>query len=292
MIGIRDDDTSFWTSKDEIERLYGKYLDKGLKLSLAVVPCSHQLFSPGDRRYFYISEDKHYIYENVDLVAYLMPYVKKGQIEIMQHGYDHSYAIVEGEKNSILYKETRDRVGNTSSLTFLPECIYKDSDSFHEELIKGKKILEDTFKTKINTFVPPSNALNADTVSFVEKMGMNISGTVTPQFNRKKDIYSICVYVNKSMWHLFHRKHPYPKIMKYQNHLELAGHSFTPRINYEKYVREFTYCMDKGFDYVLATHYWEALNNEEMNKIFCDFIENHVLKHETGLLKEIMSCKK
>ena len=48
-VAIRDDDTSFWTKPEELERLYAWFFERGGKVSLAVIPYSWKQINPGDR---------------------------------------------------------------------------------------------------------------------------------------------------------------------------------------------------------------------------------------------------
>ena len=61
MFAIRDDDTSYWTSVSELQELYGDYLAKGLKLSLAVIPYSVHVEYRGDMKRLYQTKECHYI---------------------------------------------------------------------------------------------------------------------------------------------------------------------------------------------------------------------------------------
>ena len=127
MLAIRDDDTSYWTDPDDLDYIYGKYIRQGIKLSLAVVPESYRLVFPGDRRKFYIVKEKHFVYENKRLVDYLRPYVLSGQIEIMLHGYDHSYCVQINGKHMFLDMDARAAIGENVPDNMLPECIYKEN---------------------------------------------------------------------------------------------------------------------------------------------------------------------
>lgn len=287
MLAIRDDDTSFWTNPEDLIYIYGDLLKKGGKLCLAVVPESYQLISPGDRTLFYINKEKHFIYENHNLVGFLQPYVNNGQIEIMLHGYDHSYSVVYNNEIRFLDEETRKEIGPRKDIPFLPECVYKDLNVFKHELNNGRQILEETFNTKICTFVPPSNAISADVVKVIDEMGMNISGTILPTFNRKLDVYSIYGYFFKFLWKIFDRKHKYPYIMRYKNHKELVGHAYTPLTDYERYNAEFLFCQAHNYHFTMATHYWEIAENKILNTEFKKFL-SLFQPEDTVLLKEIL----
>lgn len=288
MLAIRDDDTSFWTSREEIQSLYGELLNKGFKISLAVIPYAHALFYPGDRSKFYLSDEKGYIYDNRDLVEYLTPYVKSGQVEIMQHGYSHSYCVKNAEGGySLLNATSRKKIGNSVPEQLYPECIYKGAKELRNEIQSGKEILEDTFHTRVATFVPPSNAITAKGIEIVAQNGMNISGTMTNHFNRKFDRWSLCVFVRKMIWKAGKHKGSYPYIMRYKDHTELVGHSFTPSMNYDRFCLAYEESVRLGCDFTLATHYWEVLENLELEKLFYDFL----LKkqgNKTSCLKDLL----
>lgn len=263
-IAIRDDDLSYWTNVEEIDSLYGKYFQKGMKISFATVPNSVKLYNSGDRTKFYLGEEKKFIYENSELVNYIKEHVQSGHIEIMQHGFDHTYCIEQNGKNVFLSESIRKKVGETSQLIFVPECIHKNDEQLAQELKQGKEILEDTFGVKVNVFVPPSNALRAGAVSVIEQLGMNISGTMLPSFNRKKDIYSIIVYLKKVLWRIKNRDISYPYIMRYKNHKELTGYALTPKTDMKNFYKQLLFCEDNNLYGTIATHYWEVLENEKL----------------------------
>lgn len=263
-LAIRDDDLSYWTSPKEIENLYGTYFDKGVKVSFAVVPNSFQLHHGGDRTKFYLDEERRPIYENHGLVQYIRDRIHNGNVEIMLHGYDHSYCIEQNGRNVFLSKNVREQVGNTNQLVFVPECMHKEDGLLERQLKEGKEILEDTFGVKVKMFVPPSNALRAGAVRIVEQLGMNISGTMLPGFNRDKDIYSFMVYTKKLLWRMRGKKISYPYVMNYKSHKELTGYALTPKTNMEKLNQQLQYCEEKKLYATIATHYWELLENDNL----------------------------
>lgn len=286
MYSVRDDDTSYWTTPNILEKIYGEYLCAGNKLSLAVIPCAYQMLFPENRKKFYVGDQRKYINENKELVDFLVPYVRKGQIEIMQHGYDHSYSVMIQGKVTALNFECRKEIGFEKTV-LLGECVYKDIHVLKEELYEGKTLLEDTFHTKVKTFVPPSNALTKETVLEIEKLDMNISGTMTAHYNRKKDIYSLRVFIKKMLWKLVGNTCSYPYVMKYQRHKEIVGYSFTPATDYEMFTRIFAQCLKLGCGFTLSTHYWEIDQNEELKKRFEDFISSWASQAESVCVHEL-----
>lgn len=288
MIVIRDDDTSFWTSPDELKTVYGNYLDKGYKISLAVVPCSYNLVNRGNRKQLYIGSERRYLSDNEALIDYLTPYVKSGQIEIMQHGYDHSYSILLDDKPTFLSEEVRKRIGNSSSYTFLPECIYKSEAVLLKELAEGRRLLEDIFKVPITSFVPPSNALRRKSARILDEIGLDVSGTITNSFNRPIDLYSINVYMSKIWWRIRKNSGTYPYVMHYKHHNELNCHAFTPSMDIQKFKKDFLKTKSLNCDFVLATHYWEILKYQDLHSEFDNFMTNSIKGEETALLKTVL----
>ena len=287
MFAIRDDDTSYWTSVAELQELYGKYLDQGLKVSLAVVPQSVQTFDRGTRKKMYQKDDCHYVYENKPLVDFLKYYIRQGKIEIMQHGYDHSYYVQIGNENVFLDEELRKKIGDTDQVKFVPECIHKQDEILKKQLEEGNRILEDTFGTWVQVFVPPSNALRPQAVEIVEKLGMNISGTMTDKFNRKVDMYSVNVYLRKALWRLTKHGISYPYTMKYKAHKELTGYAFTPSMNMEKFKNQYEFCKRNNCNFTLATHYWELLSDIQLKDQFYKFLDTALQEQKAGFVSEV-----
>lgn len=286
MFVIRDDDLSAWTDINEIKKLYGHFLEEGGKVSFATVPNAVEPFYRGNRSMMYQGVERKEILLNKELVDYLRPYIRCGQVEIMQHGYDHGYYVEAGGSRSFLDKETRKQIGNTKQVRFVPECCAKEKKTLTKDLMEGRTILEDTFGVKIKVFVPPSNGLTAESADIVNRMGMNISGTITNKFNRKADIYSLSVFLKKALWKAGHSKVAYPKVMKYNNHMELIGHAFTPTTNKANFNRQLEFCMSNDYSFVLATHYWELLSNEDLKADFYEVIFERLKNGEMSTLTE------
>lgn len=275
-IAIRDDDCSYWTTPDELESVYGKYWKKGIKVSFSVVPYAYNLINNDNRSEMYHIDNPKYIYENESLVKYLKDKIKMGQVEIMQHGYDHSYYVRYNGKSYFLDKKTRENINVKDEVIYLPECIHKNDEIIKRDIIKGKEILEDTFDTEIKIFVPPSNAIRAYVVEEVASLGMNISGTIMPAFNRTKTIQSYRIYINKLLWHIRNKKISYPFIMNYETHKELAGTTVSPSMNKQNFWEKYDYCKHNELPFLLATHYWEINKTEEMHDYFDYILEKIV----------------
>ena len=85
---IRDDDTSFFTSPEDLERVYGEVSQWG-PISLAVVPFHRAGTSKAVPDKFRGRWSVHPLHENQPLVDYLRMGISTGRFEIMLHGYYH-----------------------------------------------------------------------------------------------------------------------------------------------------------------------------------------------------------
>src|SRR5438093_13395451 len=88
---IRDDDTSFFTSPEQLEQAYGQISQWG-PISLAVVPFHKAGTSKGVPEKYRGRWTTHPLHENSELVTYLRGRIKEGRFEIMLHGYHHDTA--------------------------------------------------------------------------------------------------------------------------------------------------------------------------------------------------------
>lgn len=98
---IRDDDSSFFTPPEHLQRVYGRLWDAGIPVSLAVIPAHradtrvlHRVgapFDPSIPPQFRGENFSELITENRALMAFLRPLVARGQVEICMHGIGHEY---------------------------------------------------------------------------------------------------------------------------------------------------------------------------------------------------------
>lgn len=164
-ICLRDDDTNFYTEISELEEAYGKFWGN-IPVTLATVPFAHgseRRIMDFDKfkdkflqlRHWEVNADMaelsdyhklHPIGENTELVSSLKKLIKKGMIEIAQHGVTHKYA----ERG--------------------PE-MFGDRVSF-EDIRSGKEYLEKVFDVKVNIFIPPSNTIDDICVEYIDRLGM------------------------------------------------------------------------------------------------------------------------
>ena len=232
---IRDDDTSFFTKPDDLEKAYD-FLNGGC-VSLSVVPWTVPVhkddvfpYGKGIEYGFYDVADNH------ELIDYLKEQIPQGKYDILLHGFSHEYSKIDG--------------------VWKAEMLWKSHDQLHEELPKGKTHLEDLFGSPISVFVAPNNAINQNAISVIEDLGMDYSGII--QKNDRRVDMRYLVNFAKRWGYRAAKKIPYPGILDYGKHKELIAYTLD---NYDRLVFEYQACKRKKQPFVVYTHYWQVNEN-------------------------------
>jgi hypothetical protein len=227
---IRDDDTSFFTSPEDLERVYGEVSQWG-PISLAVVPF-HRAGTSGVvpekcRRRWSV----HPLHENRPLVDYLRMGVAQGRFEIMLHGYHHD--------------ELYDR------------WEFAGGHDLAQRVTHGRQYLEDLLGATIRVFVPPYNSISRQGLRAIARAGLHLAGT--------RGVRSGWPLLSRKTWVLWSRLRRWrtsgglgiPWILELGDHREIPGNAVTPasRMQHNEAVFESTLAMGGAF--CVATHYWE-----------------------------------
>lgn len=239
---IRDDDTCFFTKPDDLDKAYD-FMDREGVVSLSTVPYTFP-YHKDNNPYGVEAESKYYdIAMNTDLIDYLKANIAEEKYEIMLHGYTHEYKKI-GDK-------------------WYPEMLWKDKNQIRKELSDGKKHLEDVLQCKIKTFVAPNNIITAKGITALEELGLNLSGTIWKKPDRRIDRFYLHNYLHRACYSLSHG-YPYSGVYLYSNHKELYAHKLRDYDYVEKICYE---CWNKGYNFVLYTHYWELNNNPKQKEL-------------------------
>ena len=227
---IRDDDTSFFTSPDELERAYGEVTKLG-PVSLAVVPYCRAGTCKAIPERYRGRWSIHPLHENRPLVDYLTDGVSKGRFEIMLHGYYHD------EKNG------------------KPE--FSEGKDLANRVCDGRKYLEDLLCTSIKVFVPPHNSIGRQGLRAIAQEGLHLGGAA--------GVRSGWALASLKTWYLWGRLRRWrrsgglgvPWILDLGNHCEIAGNAVTPLSSLDQNEATFDHALAKGGVFCAATHYWE-----------------------------------
>jgi peptidoglycan/xylan/chitin deacetylase (PgdA/CDA1 family) len=229
---IRDDDTSFFTSPDQLEAAYGDIAQRG-PVSLAVVPYHRAGTSESVPEEFRGHWTVHPLHKNEPLVRYLRQAVAKNRFEIMLHGYYHD--------------EPDGR----------PE--FAQGDDLARRVDRGRKYLEDLLGGGVRVFVAPRNTIGRRGLDAINRAGLHLGGVAGmrsgwPLFARKS-------------WSLWFRLRRWqnsggvgiPWVLDLGGHREITGNAITPSSSVERNRQAYEAALRMSGVFCAATHYWERL---------------------------------
>jgi hypothetical protein len=155
---IRDDDTSFFTSPDLLNRVYGRLLSEGIPISLSVIPAhnanvrvAHRPGNPFDPSIppGYRGRNQDYpVTRNQALCVFLQDKVQEGLLEVCLHGFNHAYM----------------------------EFDMSDTERVEQKLREGRTILSEAVpEAPIETFIAPYDKLSPEAFETVLKVGYHLS---------------------------------------------------------------------------------------------------------------------
>lgn len=251
-ICLRDDDTNFFTTVEELRTAYGQYWGK-VPVTLATIPFAHgserKIFDveiPYEKKFENLrqwelnaSADElseyhkvHPIGDNRGLVVELKTLTEKGMIEIAQHGVLHRYTEFGAEL-----------LGDRMSFTALRD---------------GKEYLEKVFGVKVKTLIPPGNVIDLTVVEYMNRLGMHLfsSGRV----RAKNRCETVRAYLQHPESFIDRRKKtPQPLHHRYGIHY-FGSHTFEEGVDANKLLKSVKNDLDScGFS-ALGTHYRYLLN--------------------------------
>jgi hypothetical protein len=227
---IRDDDTSFFTSPEELERAYGE-ISKWGPVSLAVVPFHRAGTSKGVPENFRGRWTIHPLHQNHELVEYLRSNVANGRFEIMLHGYHHDEPA------------TRFEFGRGNHLA--------------ERVSSGRKYLEDLLSARIRVFVAPRNTIGREGLRALAAEGLHLGGLT--------GVRSGWPLLSLKTWHLWFYLRRWrrnggigvPWVLDLGKHREISGNAVTPVATLQRNQAVFDTALKIKGVFCLATHYWE-----------------------------------
>jgi hypothetical protein len=239
---IRDDDTSFFTRPEELDRLWGEFLPY-LPISLAVVPVSLEPFHLGDIGRYYQSTEQHPLGENLELVKWIRSHIADGSVAVMCHGYTHEYRRVSPKRLE-------------------QEYIWKPFERLQRETAEGKRLLESTLGCPITTFVPPGNGISRAGLDAVRSSFSKILTTLAlrrPQ-DLRLDWPHLSAYAQRLYFQLRHGiANPFGERLRGMRLIPSV--SVTEGAAWEDIRDKFLLCHRLNADFIAAVHYWEVDQN-------------------------------
>ncbi len=252
---LRDDDTSFFTTKEELCSAFDGIWEYG-PINLAVIPYSVFTENHGIKgEYFQDPTKEYFIGNNRELVSFLKRKISENKVSIMLHGYSHYYF-------------------PTTSLNYpfgIPEFLYLENQ--RDKILKAKNDLENLFNVEIKWFIPPSNSLSKETIVACDTLGLNV-----PLLLNLKDRFIDIIF--DSPFSFFQNR--LNKITKRNSPLKIGNHH---EISCISYTSETDFCssyVENTYNKVLATHYWELIRHTHIKeKVISD------VRHYGGILNNM-----
>ena len=236
---IRDDDTSYFTRPEELDKLWGGFLPY-VPVSLAVVPVSLEPFHLGDPERFYQGAKQHPLRDNPELVAWLRAHLGNGSIAVMCHGYSHEYR-------------------RTGPSGLEQEYVWKPFDRLKRETAEGKQQLETALGREITTFVPPGNGISGAGLDAVRLCFSNVLTTLPlrrPQ-DLRPDRQHLAAYARRFYYQLRHGiANPFGDQLR-GLHL-IPSVSVTEHTTWEEIRDKMLRCHRLNANFIAAVHYWEV----------------------------------
>ena len=234
---LRDDDTSFFTQPEQLERVYAAHWDR-LPVSLAIVPAHAATRSKAIPEEHWQGDGNFPLADNSSLVSYLRDLFQRGRAAPMLHGYDHR--------------------------NFPGGYEFQVAPDLPGRLRRGRRALEELFDRPIRTFVPPHNALSKRGLEALDAERMNVLGNF-PSFRPSQKRWEPATpvnYLRLLAYRLRTRRgrrsrliYPFP--LRYKKHAEFGCHLLLPWTTLEELIAGLEEARRFGGDFCLATHYWE-----------------------------------
>ncbi len=251
---IRDDDTNFFTTPEELEACYHDIWDEA-PVTLCLISkvkgnwakWVHQIYQDKQNTDWdaWTKDDTIYpIEDNQELVSYLREKIREGKVDIGFHAIHHR-----NEDNVLPGDMVNNYVRGAE--------FYTNRDQ--SEAIKAEvKHLGKIFNYPITVFTPPQNLLSTKGYKAVLEAGLNICGGGLSFIKKQKDISGIVNIGKQLTFKLLHRESDYPYIVKYAKHTEAPYHyPLQPGTLLRTLTDAFDMVRQYNGDFILSTHYVE-----------------------------------
>jgi len=251
-VAIRDDDTSYFTTPEALDLVYGDIWDR-VPVCLAVVPFAIGYEQAGIPRAHWHSGESFALDRNPALVAFLRGLIAAGRVTIALHGYTH-----------------QDYPGGYE---------FQAGPDLPDRVQRGRAYLESLLECRISVFVPPHNALSKRGLAAVAASGLDILGSFL-SFRPSMRPWEWRAAAN--WWRIQRYRRAtgrtrrdalvYPHALSYARHAEFGCHSLVPGTTVDALTRHFEEARRFGGNFCLATHYWEVdATLKNVMRAFLDF---------------------
>ncbi len=249
-VAIRDDDTCYFTSPAELERVYGGIWDHA-PVCLATIPFAKGYESPAVPRAFWRSGEAFALERNTAISAFLRELVARDRASIALHGYTHE--------------------------DFAGGWEFQAAPDPDRRVRHGLEYLRELLAAPVSIFVPPHNALSKRGLAAVSAAGLNLLGSFLSfhPARRPMEARTLANWFRVQRFRARTRRTRldpmvYPFVLRYARHAEFGCHSLVPGTALPSLMAAFEEARSVGGNFCLATHYWEV--DDRLSGILSDFL--------------------
>ena len=246
---LRDDDTSFFTTPEDLEAVYGAHWDRAV-VSFAVVPFIGRLDRPWVPERYRGEAGPFPIGDNAELVRYLRERVRSGRVDIVQHGYAH--------------------MDEDGGAEFAPPGGRAAARLAVARLEAGRRHLESVFGAPIRVFVPPHNRLSRAGWHAVGAAGLHLLGGQPARLRGFTPSVLATAWRRRRFCERALREggpvQYYPFVLLYGGLGQLECTGLVPGVAARDVLARAAFVERNGGVFCLATHYWEVRAHPEIQK--------------------------
>lgn len=272
---IRDDDTCGMTRVEDLENCY-KSIWGHIPVCLSVTPFRIPSIADWIPEEYFARQDPVVLGENGELIDFLKAGLEKKWLDVALHGYHH--VITDNDRAMKLIDRNDPRqVGR--------EYLY--GDHLDVKTREGKNYLESTLGYRVNTFVPPGNAISKNGLRAIIEQGLNIVGIYglgLRDFNQRPfDPYRYLNTAKRALWKIMHPDctiYPFP-IHFADGHKEIDYSLLYPSTDLTELKKKLDFVYSVNGVFILATHYHafhKKIRSGETMKDALRIIIDHVVK--------------
>ncbi len=251
---IRDDDTNFYTSPEELEQCYND-IWSDIPVTLCVISqvkgnwkkWVHEIYDQKHQTDWnaWANDDvPHPIDDNRELVNYLNEKIKDGRVDIGFHAKYH--------------RNGDDVLPENMSNNYVRGAEFYTNRDLTQYIKNEVDHLNSLFNYPITVFTPPQNLLSKQGYNSVIKAGLNICGGGITFYKKSKNLKGLINIGKQLYFKLLHGDADYPYVLDYGDHTEIPYHyPLQPGTPLRLLTDAFEMVRRYDGDFVLSTHYVE-----------------------------------
>lgn len=279
---IRDDDTNYYTTPEDLERCYGDIWDE-IPPTLSLISkvkgnwlyWVHQIYKDKQDTDWAAWDADNTIYpieKNEALVSFLKQKITEHKLDLSFHAKHH--------------RNEDPELPETRNNNYVRGAEYFTTRDLTKEIKEEVAHLNEIFNCDISVFTPPQNLLSETGYQSVLNAGLNLCGGGLSFYKKEKDMKGAYNMLRQATFKLLHKESDYPRVLKFKNHNEIAYHyPLQPTTRLDTLIYDFDMVRKYNGDFVLSTHYVEfdypMVYDETitMKRILLDFLD-HVSKYK------------